>query len=74
MNGDNSNTLISYSFDGEKGKKFSVFSKKIMQSSGIPSLYTGLVPFLPACEVTEYMNSDAEVINHRYKEFQTVPN
>lgn len=33
MEANNSNTLISYSFDGEKGKKFSVFSKKIMQNT-----------------------------------------
>lgn len=41
METNNSTTLISHSFDcGKRKKKLEVFSKEIMQSSGMPTLFT----------------------------------
>lgn len=53
METNSSAILISYSFDEDKGEKLTVFSKKVMQSSGHHHCIPGLSPFLIHYEVLE---------------------
>lgn len=56
-----------------KGKSSVYFQRKLCRAQEHHHCIQGPDPFVPACEVVEYMNSDAGVILHRYKEFQIAP-